>query len=305
MFKKLKRFVDRGAGIGALARTPVGRSTIGGGLINSVFNPKRGGGQSFEDPMVRAQNEARDASQRQDEMNLVGTGFNNQSLMGRDSAIKYDSAGRPIRSSYLSITDQDGKLRDQFSMQNKIGADIQLNQSGLNEIRNRALSQGPSAWANLANQQQGMQEQQALQQSNVQGQAGLRQNLSQLAGRGGVSAGARERLAMQGMRGQNQGMQGVLNQGMQNRMNINLQDQQSKDQMLTQLPGMDMQAANFAQQQRDYRANAGAQDIGNALKDIGGYNAYRADAFGKAMQEWGTDKTANAQVAASKRSGKK
>lgn len=222
-----------------------------------------------------------------------------------DAGIQYDDKGRPIRNAYTSINDANGNLLSQFSMASKIGDDVNLNTQALNEMRSRALSQGPSAWANLALQQQGMQEQQALSQNNRMNQSNLNQGMRSLAGRGGMSQGQRERMAMQGMRQANLGGQGVLNQGMQNRMNINLQDQQSKDQMLQQLPGQEMNAANFAQSQRAYRNQAQAQDLSNSLRDIGGFNAYNADAYAKAMQEWGAAKTADAQAQASRGGGGK
>jgi hypothetical protein len=250
-------------------------------------------------------NRAADLQKKEDNLRLTGTGFSQGALSGRDAAIQYDSQGRPMRNAYLGVTDAQGNLRNQFSMSDKIGSDVQLNNQGLDAIRSRALSTGPSAWAQLANEKQGMEEQQAMQNAQRQNQSNFRQGMSNLAGRGGLSAGARERMAMQSMRQQNTANQGILNQGIQNRMNIGLQDQQQKDQMLQQLPGMDMNAANFAQGQRAFRTNAQQQDIGNALKDIGGYNAYRADAFNKAMQEWGTEKSANAQAQASRGGGGK
>ncbi|MCA6565611.1 MAG: hypothetical protein ACK5RO_06680 [Pseudobdellovibrionaceae bacterium] len=293
-------------------KLPSVRSLVGGGLLgmNNIGLLTSGllGGQGKAPAGIdqsaweslKTENERADAIKRANETNMVGTGFNQGALSGRDAGIQYDSQGRPMRNAYIGVTDAQGNLRNQFSMSDKIGPDVQLNNQGLDAIRSRALSTGPSAWAQLANEKQGMEEQQAMQNAQRQNQSSFRQGMSNLSGRGGLSAGARERMAMQSMRQQNTGNQGLLNQGIQNRMNIGLQDQQQKDQMLQQLPGMDMNAANFAQGQRAFRANAQQQDIGNALKDIGGYNAYRADAYGKAMQEWGTGKTADAQVAASR-----
>lgn len=236
------------------------------------------------------------------------TAANNAAMPGTRSIqtqVKYDDQGRPIRNDYMSITDKTGALGKQFSLADKIGPDVKLNTQGMDEIRNRAMSTGPSAWANLAAEKQGLEQANAMDQAN-RGQAGAQTAaFNSLRSRGGMSAGQRERLAMQGAKGAASAQQGVLNQGVLNRQNIMLQDQQSKDQMLMQLPGMDMNAANFAQGQRAFGANAQQFDIGNKLKDVGGLNAYNADGYGKAMQEWGAAKTAEAQRAASSGGGKK
>jgi hypothetical protein len=122
---------------------------------------------------------------------------------------------------------------------------------------------------------------------------------NQLAQRGGLSAGQRERLAMQGQRQNLQSTQQIKNQGLQNRFQIGMQDEQTKNQFLSQLPGLDLQKANFDQSQRAYQNQASQYDIGNALKDVGGLNAYNAGAYSDAMKEWGATKSAEAQANAS------
>ncbi|MBX3017977.1 MAG: hypothetical protein KF767_08815 [Bdellovibrionaceae bacterium] len=226
-----------------------------------------------------------------------------QPAMGGTNAIsadvKYDDQGRPIRNDYLSIMDKNGNLNSNFSIADKIGPDIQVNQDGYNAIKERALSTGPSAWANLALEKQGLEQQNAMDSANRSGAQAQTTAYNQMRSRGGLSAGQRERLAMQGARNTAANQQGVLNQGLLNRSNILMEDQKSKDNMLMQLPGMDMANANFQQNQRSFNAQAQQYDIGNKLKDVGGYNAYNADAYGKAMQEWSAGKTADAQARAS------
>jgi hypothetical protein len=219
--------------------------------------------------------------------------------------VKYDSQGRPIRNNYLSMLGDGGKLKDQFSFASKIGPGVNLDQSALSEIRNRAMSQGPSAWAQLAQQQQQLQEQSGLDNAARGSVQAQNQAYNSLRSRGGLSAGQRERMAMQGQRDLMNQTQGVRGQGAQDRLKISLQDQQSKDQMLSQLPQADMAAANFAQSQRAYSNDAQKFDLNNAMNDVRGFNAYQADGYGKAMQEWGAAKTADAQARASGGGGKK
>lgn len=228
-----------------------------------------------------------------------------QALSSRGAAIQYDDQGRPIRNDYLSVADGQGNLLNQFSLANRIGADVSVNQDGLNKIRENALATGPSEWAKLAGQDQQLKQQNLLNQSNKTNMASQNQAMSQLASKGGISQGQRERLALQGQRQLTAGNQGILNQGMQAQLNIGMQDQQRKDQMLGQLPGMDLQNAQFQQGQRQYKDAAQQFDLGNQLKDVAGFNAYRADSYGEAAKMWGAAKSADAQAAASGGGGKK
>lgn len=241
---------------------------------------------------------AQEASVKMDQGPFAG-------LRSLNAQIKYDAQGRPIRNDYLSVTDSNGNLLDQFQMSKKIGADVNMNTQGLDEIRNRALSIGPSAWAQLAMQKQQQEEAQGINKANRQTQAAQNSAFSMLAGRGGLSAGQKERLAMQGQRQAFAGGQQARNTGLMNRLDIQMQDQKQKDAFLSQLPSQDLAKANFDQSQRAYRDSYLNQDNSLALKDIGGYNAYNSGAYDAAMKEWGTAKTADAQARASSGGGKK
>jgi hypothetical protein len=69
--------------------------------------------------------------------------LNGNALRSVGTALKFDAAGRPIRNDYTSITDANGNLLSQFSMAGKIGDKVQLDQTGMNAIKDRALAQGP------------------------------------------------------------------------------------------------------------------------------------------------------------------
>ena len=228
-----------------------------------------------------------------------------QGLRDINAQIQYDKDGKPIRNPYTSMTDANGLLLDQYRMANKIGADVSLDGRAINEIRNRALNNGPSAWANFARQKQQLDETNQIENQDKMSQGLLNQSFSNLAAKGGLTDGQRERLSSQNMRNNLLSKQNILNQGMQSRLGIDMQDQQTKDQFLSQLPNAELGQANFQQQQRAYRNNFLNQDIGNAMKDVAGYNAYNADAYAKAMSEWGAAKTADAQAKHSGGGGKK
>lgn len=227
----------------------------------------------------------------------AGSSSNGTNSINAD--LKYDDQGRPIRNPYGSILDSGGNVLDQFSMANKIGPDIKLDTQGMDAIKQRALSSGPSAWANLATQQQQLNQQNQLGQAQKNAASQSNAAMNALRMRGGMSSGQRERLAMQGARSAGGATQGILNQGANQRLQIGLQDQQTKDQMLQSIPGLDLANANFQQGQRAYDNQFKQFDVGNALKDVVGLNAYNADAFGKAMQDWSAGKVADAQARAS------
>jgi len=225
-------------------------------------------------------------------------------LRSIDATINYKD-GRPERNPYVSMTDRDGKLLSQFSMAGKIGNDVQLDRTAMNALQSRATSQGPSAWAQMATQNQRNEQQNAMNAANRNSMAQQNRQYGMLAGRGGLSAGQRERMAMQGARGAFGATQNIANQGMQQRLGIGMQDDQQKLGLLQQLPGMQMNAANFDQSQRAYRNNATNADLANAMKDIQGFNAYNAGAYSDAMKEWGALESSKAQAKAAGSGGKK
>lgn len=211
-----------------------------------------------------------------------------------DAQVQYDAQGRPVRNAYIGMTDQQGNLLSQYSMAGKIGPDVQLNNQALNAMRTRALSTGPSAWAQMATQNQQLEQQNAMNAANRNALAQQNRQYGMMAARGGLSPAARERMAMQSVRGAFGATQNIANQGMQQRFNIGMEDEKQKLGLLQQLPGMDMNAATFDQSQRAYRNTAMNADIANAMKDVQGFNAYNADAYTEAMKAWAADKTANA-----------
>lgn len=169
------------------------------------------------------------------------------------------------RPEFLSGYDKDtGLLQQKYQQQGPgslIGqldqrlAGVNLNTQGLEALRARALGTGPSTWAQMAEAKQRQEETQQRGQAAQQGASAQAQARAQLAMRGGLSGGARQRLAMQGARDQAQMGQQIGAQGQQARANIGLQDEQTRTQMLSQLPGQELAALQPAMQ----KASAWAQ----------------------------------------------
>lgn len=244
---------------------------------------------------------------------------------------------RPAYAQQFNALDSNNNLSEQYKVNAaKVGAlksnvgeldkrlsGIQLDKTGLNEIQNRALSKGPSAWAQMAGQQAETQAQQQRSQAGQaagQAQADAR---SGLAMRGGLSSGSRERLAASGANNQMNAMQNIGAQAATAKQNIGLQDEQQKQQMLMQLPGMqlaalqpEMQKAGAWQQmagqeqalgnQRDL-ANMSAENqanqfnMQNTMGAINQKNQQAMDKYKTDMSSWAAEQ----QARATEKSGQK
>lgn len=112
--------------------------------------------------------------------------------------------------------------------------------------------------------------------------------------RGGLSSGARERLAKTEMQGGNYATQGAYNTGNQNEMNLKVQEEQDKLNTLKALPQAELA---YGQQEQD----ANKFNIQNALNDILQKRAYDVGGYNEAMRAWAAGKTADAQSGGGKK----
>lgn len=198
-----------------------------------------------------------------------------------------------LRPEFLSTVDSGtGQLKN--SLLGQLGQQQQNQTNDIAAIRQRATGTGPSAWAQMATQKQGLEEQQARNQSVAQGASSQAQARSQLAMRGGLSGGARQRLAMQGARDQAARGQQVGAQGQAARANIGLQDEQQRTSLLTQLPGMEAQKNSAWQQMASGEQNLAAQGLQ-------AQNAANMQKYQSQLQAQGAEK----QAQATERAGKK
>lgn len=204
---------------------------------------------------------------------------------------------------------------------------INLNQQGLEAYRKRALSTGPSAWANLAMKQQGLEERQLKDQLGEEQAGSVAQAMGQLARQGGLSSGARERIAESAAKGRIMAGQNLASSGAQARLGILGQDESQRMQALGNLPGMEVQALSPALQKAGLWSNLAASDqaqglgagkfnlenrykgaeadVGNVFKDWAarnqnaqinaqGKNTYNTDVFNTQAQMYGADRSARA-----------
>jgi hypothetical protein len=151
---------------------------------------------------------------------------------------------------YDSVLGEDGRLPDDLLLQymglspefqGKLDA-IQLDSRGLDAFRDRALSQGPSAWA-LAQNKRSRAEQKYAMDDMAQALAGqAATSRSALAMKGGLSSGAAQSLARDQMRATMMAKQQNSRSGITDRLNTGAEDERMRMQALQALPGMEIAA---------------------------------------------------------------
>jgi len=175
-----------------------------------------------------------------------------------------------------------GKLLDP-SLQSTTAIDTR----GLEGVRNEALRTGPSAWRGLMEQQQGNRYAGLTDQLSRQSAGSMAQAQSQAAMRGGLGGGSAERLAQQSMQGRLMGQQGLSRQRQGEAIGLDVQDEQNRQGMLQNLPGMEQ---GYAQ------AKSGLEqaNIQNALRQLTEKRGFDLGKYNEAMRAWGAQKTAEA-----------
>lgn len=211
--------------------------------------------------------------------------------------------GSPKKIEWDSMIDPaTGKMKDQYQLQ--AGADVQVDSRAMDEIRNRGLEKGPSAWANMATEKQRLEETGALDSARAQSAGAQAQTLSNLMMRGGLSGGSRERMAGNTLRDQVMMAQQVGRQGQLDRAGIGLQDQSMKNDFLKTTAGLDFQKAGLDMQNRDYKSKVDDRNLTNLLTEFGQKRGFDMDMWKKDMEVWGANKQSEA-MANSSGGGKK
>ena len=240
---------------------------------------------------------------------------------------------RPAIPEAFSTLDENGNLKSQY----KLGArgdvafasnlkelndrlsGINLNKEGLEAIRKRALTQGPSEWQNLMLQKQGLEESGLRDRAGNQEASARSGAYSQLAAKGGLSTGARERLARSGAEGLAQTMQDISRGGAESRLGIATEDERQKLDLLKGLPGMEVQALqpefektrmwgtladsesgrkqNLDLANRAYGTSIDQFNIANTLGEVGRKDANRLGEYQEKMKAYAAEKQAQATAA--------
>lgn len=212
-------------------------------------------------------------------------------------AQQFSNGPRPELGNFNTLRDQSGLLGNP-NLRLQAGQDLHADKRGLEAFRERALGTGPSAWAQMAQQKQGLEESNLRNRAAAQSASGQAQARSQLASRGGFSGGAAERLAGQGSRDLMLQRQQVGNQGAQARANIGLEDEKTKNQFLSQLPGQEIAALQPEFQNRQMNVDTSKYNIDSALKDKYQEDQWKKDKYSEDMKAWAATEQANAMMRA-------
>jgi hypothetical protein len=225
---------------------------------------------------------------------------------------------------YEGFRNADGSLKDAYtlkggpdvgftsnldSLNTRLGG-INLNTQALQALRGEGLRSAgtPSAWGQMALSK-------AMSDAGAQGNAALASGMSALASRGGVSRGARERMASRGTRDT---MMAKQKAG----MDIGMQDEANRLGILSALPGQEVQSlqpelqkasmwssmadTEAARKQgldlanRDYSTSVNKANLASLMGDVQGKQAFDMSKYQETMKAWGADRTASAQENAGK-----
>lgn len=168
---------------------------------------------------------------------------------------------------------------------------IPTDMTGINAYRSQALRSGPSTWASLqktSNAAQLANQKEKAVQSGAAQTAGAD---AQLASNGGLSSGARERVAEGGAKNAMDVSQNLQREANINDLQTGINDETNRIQQLGALPGLENQATQPLFQKAQILTNANAQENEAA-------NQYNQSLYQTNMAGYGANQSANATASA-------
>lgn len=177
-----------------------------------------------------------------------------------------------------------GQLLDQYKFDPYKGEAVQ-------KLREQAFAEGDSPWAKLQQQKLALEQSGLMDSAAKQQLQGMSQGQAALAMSGGLSSGARERLARGGARDLMMARQGISRQGAQGRMGIQEQDLARKQGMLSDFANSEQRAQEM--------------NLGALKEDVNRRAMFEGNRYNQGMQAWAAGQSADAQRAAARRSGGK
>lgn len=151
-------------------------------------------------------------------------------------------------------------------------------------LKAQAFAEGDSPWAKLQLAKQQQEQMAGMDAASKAGLQGMSQAQAQLASSGGLSTGARERMARGGSRDLMAARQAVGRQGIGSRLGIQSEDLDRKQGLLSDFATSESAANKF--------------NIGQLQGDIERKAAFEGRRYDKGMEAYGAEQTANAQRAA-------
>lgn len=213
--------------------------------------------------------------------------------------------GSPIAPGFQGIANPNGTLRPEFELSpwQQVAADT----AALDVYKQTALRDAgvDSPFAKLALERQQLEQAASADQAGQGASNSMLQAASRLAQSGGVSGGARERLARQGAQAGFIQRQGVERQGSLDRLGIRSQDEQNRLQGLQSLQGMQNQQADIQFKNQQQAANNMQLNVQARQKEQEAKRLFDINRYNEQMRAWAAGKSADAQARAAGGGGKK
>lgn len=185
-----------------------------------------------------------------------------------------------VRPDHLLLRGEDGKLNENFT--STMG-------ESYSALKDKAMATGDTKSAMLARQAQEQMRQADVDRMRGMQASGVTQGMRNLAMRGGVATGSRERLMKDATRTGMRGMQGIGRENRMANLQISQADEAMKNQLLQGIGGVEQNIQN--------------QNIKLLAQDIAAQNMAAQNMYGEDMKALGAIETGKAQANAGKSSG--
>lgn len=205
---------------------------------------------------------------------------------------QYPNSGPPPIPGYTHVYDPSTMAVTPYA--EKLLGGVNFDTSGIDALKKEALRSGPSSWAMLAKQEQSMKDVAARDRAAQESAGQSAQARSNLAMRGGIDSGARERVARAGMRNYMDLSQNIGRESDLNNLQIGMTDEQNRLKTLSALPGAQAQAYGAQLDKAKLLDQAKMADVGNQMKDYEGVNDYNQKTYETQGSIYGAQQTANA-----------
>lgn len=220
---------------------------------------------------------------------LIGNQMGGGNALGFLGGPKADVPNATPRPDW-SLSTPDGHLRSDLLLGNSMPQSAGQSQDMLNQLQTRATAQGPSQQAQYLQDANTRNMNNNLDQASATAAGQMAGMNTNLAMRGGLDAGARERIGRSMNTDTLFNKQKVMNDASGNNLNILANDEANKQQIMQSLPSSLLAQAGFEQGNKQF-------DIQNTLGTVGG--KYATD-----MNAWAANQSAREQAQlANKKSG--
>lgn len=250
-------------------------------------DPKTGGRYNQEQYQQFLQQQQADDAKAKNHASMLAQGMNDD--------------GSPIRKAFDSLVDPTtGKMPGQYTM-NLSGLDP-TQWEGFSKYKQEALRTGPSAWAQLQQQQNNSAMLNNKETAARQAASGMNQNLSNLALHGGTSSGARALAGVQSNRDMLMARQQAQRAGDTANMQTSTTDEGNR---VAQLANLSQNEQQIGQYNKTLEGKQQEFNIGNLLHENDAKRSYNDMTYSEQMKKWAADKQAEATAHSGGGGGKK